>query len=482
MSEFKIQNVVLQKYTDNQGKLKVKMLSPRKADIEIKGNIERFAEKFIDYLSTKVKFLSFNNEDEKIDAITSLVGYLLSKEEREKQEEFTIEVMEPERKEAVVSEEQKVVEVPLTKYAEKEEVKEEKERKELEIDMTKLMERFNQLKAVNIPRDRIFEILSEEFNVSIDALNRLIPIVPKAEVKPVKVAEKKQETVQPTPVTEVTEAPKAPVVEEEFDIKKVPGYQYLSPTLINGLEELARRVYHKTPEELVQMYIKEAKRLPVTSETSWLNLAFRDMYQHNIIKVVKEKVHYLMFYISENGEFKAYPVVADRKITNLYIDRCYELPELGKAGRLVGISQIPTDISNYPDLPKVTQVNPIGDLPVIPKAYQVYEPVSLSEILKLARESPNKRVEEAFFATIIQINPWSSEDGCFVVVYDGSDVPMYGTKITLRYDNPFGIDEETVINSQGRQVLCYGLIKYEEADERFPERLTVHPFYLTFVE
>lgn len=488
----KIKDVVIEKSTRN-GQPVIRIVSPRpSSDIEIKGNIERFAETFIKYLETKASkkdgnpMLSFSNNEERINAISSLVDFLLSKPE---EQDFEIEIQEekPEAEETQQTQEQ-VLEVPLTKYTEKKELKEGKKEETTEIDMTEIMERFNQLKAVNIPRDRILEIISDEKGIAIDALERIIPIVPKAEVKPIKV--EKKEVVSPNTVTvKQTVTPQvskseSTVTTEKFDIKKVPGYGYLSPTLIDGLRQLADRVYHKSVEELVQMYLEEAKKLPVTSDTTWLNLAFRDLYQHNIIKVVKEKVHYLLFYINEDGVKKPLPVLADRRISGLYINRCYELPELEKAGRLVGMSMMPTDINNYPDLPKITQVKPIGDLPadIVPKAHEVYQAIPLAEIMKKAREEPTKRVEEAFYATIIGINQWQSEDGCYVVVYDGSDVPMYSTKITLRYENPYGIDESDILNAQGRQVLCYGIIRYQEPDERFPERLNVFPIYLAFVD
>jgi len=495
----KIKDVVIEK-SIKDGQTLIRIVSPRpSSDIEIKGNVERFAETFIKYLETKVfkkdgsPMLSFSNNEERINAISSLVDFLLSKPE---EQDFEIEIQEEKPKiEETQQTQEQVLEVPLTKYTEKKEVKEEvsEEKKETtEIDMTEIMERFNQLKAVNIPRDKILEIISREKGIAIDALERLIPIVPKAEVKPIKV--EKKEVVSPNTVTvkpqtvtqQISPTPKqeSTITTEKFDIKKVPGYGYLSPTLIDGLQQLASRVYHKSVEELVQMYLEEAKKLPVTSDTTWLNLAFRDMYRHNIIKVVKEKVHYLLFYINEDGVKKPLPVLADRRITGLYINRCYELPELDKAGRLVGMSMMPTDINNYPDLPKITQVKPIGDLPtdIVPKAHEVYQAIPLAEIMKKAREEPTKRVEEAFYATIIGINQWQSEDGCYVVVYDGSDIPMYSTKITLRYENPYGIDESDILNAQGRQILCYGIIRYQEPDERFPERLNVFPIYLAFVE
>jgi len=488
MSEtLKIKDVVIEKSTKD-GQTVIRIVSPRpSSDIEIKGNIERFAETFIKYLETKVlkkdgsPMLSFSNNEERINAISSLVDFLLSKPAEE--QDFEIEIQEEKPKiEEVQQTQEQVLEVPLTKYT-KEEKKEEK-KETTDIDMTEIMERFNQLKAVNIPRDRILEIISGEKGIAIDALERLIPIVPKAEVKPIKV--EKKEVVSPNTVTVTPQVsrPESTITTGKFDIKKVPGYGYLSPTLIDGLQQLANKVYHKSVEELVQMYLEKAKKLPVTSDTTWLNLAFRDLYQHNIIKVVKEKVHYLLFYINEDGVQKPLPVLADRRISGLYINRCYELPELDKAGRLVGMSMMPTDISNYPDLPKITQVKPIGDLPtdIVPKAHQVYQAIPLAEIMKKAREEPTKRVEEAFYATIIGINQWQSEDGCYVVVYDGSDIPMYSTKITLRYENPYGIDESDILNAQGRQILCFGIIRYQEPDERFPERLSVFPIYLAFVE
>lgn len=483
MSEtFSVGNVVIEKTSDNK---QVYIKSPKRSKpVDIKtDNLEWFAKAFIDAIQKN--FPGTVKEEEKNVVVKDFVSFLTAKAEP------ALEIpLETEAEKTMPKPVMKAVEVPLTKFGEKEKKEKVEKEKEKAIDLNKLVIRFQELHRQGLSHDVIYDMLVKETGVDKETIVRLLP-VPEEAVSKERIAQPKAETVTETTPSSVATPVAVQVEEKEFDITKLPGYQFLRPQHIEWLKILASKVYNCSVESLVKRLVAESKKFKINSDTVWITLLFNEARSHNLIQLVKERVRHLIFAVKKNDSWQTINCLASRNIEkelniSLNINRCYKLPEFDVVGRLIAMSIPPyRDINSYPkeyQKMKITKLEPTGDLPAIPYAHEIIKPLSLKQAIESVKDAVNKEIEDAVYGTIMQINEWANGNGAFLVIHDGDmDVPLYSNKILLSYDNPFGIDEKTVSGIIDKLVLVYGYIQYVEPKGNFPEGLTIRPMYLQVV-
>jgi len=473
---FQMGNVVVAKSKDSK---QVWLVKPKRTKpINVSDDLEKFAKGFINAI---LKSFPEAIKPDEITTITNDFVDFLAFVPETKKEEISLEI---EEEQTVPKPAMKPVTVPLTAF--KEEKEEKKTEKESAVDLTMVVARFQELQREGKPLNEIYSILENETGMAKEAIVKILP-APKESINTEKLKPKKIE--KPSVATQLPIAVSEEVSAGKFDISKVPGYQYLRPQHVEWLKTLAEKIYNCSVEALVNKYIQEAKKFKIKSDTVWITLLFNDARNYNLIQLVKERVKHLIFAVKKNNSTAYVPCLVDKNIErNLNItldnDRCYKLPELNIIGRLIAQSIPPyKDIESYPkNYVKITKIEPVSDLPSIPYAYKLMKPLTLKDAIEQAKASSNNEIEDSIYGVITQYNEWSNGNGAFLVIHDGDvDIPLYTNKILLPYDNPFGIDEKSIVSIVDKVVLVYGYIQYNPPKGNFPEGIIIRPMYLKVV-
>jgi len=323
---------------------------------------------------------------------------------------------------------------------------EEPEKPKTEVPSDQLVMRYQELSRAKVPHEYAIQTMANETGLLPQAIEQLLP----------KVTPLSQQITPPSPPPVIHTGGVTLSENVIQDLKSLPSAQR---EWIKKLAEL----YHTDEKTFVMKCVEEAEKS--STPMHWQNRLLQYSIQHQLFSMRKERCIHATFAHTDGVIEACLPPEM-----KLEIDKCYQIEETGKLGRLIARSIGTKPKELFPNVPYFKSVKEVGDIGTIYHSFDVMKSniKKLSDIYERLK-SEKEGITDVVCGTIVDARgPYTDNSIWYLTINDGSPLPYnWMVSVELPSDNPFGIDDAQIRVSTGKTAFVYGFMKLIPPSESY---------------